>query len=237
MRGVEYAETRRQELLDRAQAMFVQQGYENVSLNDVIAAAGTSKGVFYHYFRSKEALVTALAERWAAAAMARVGDVLKDASKPPAERLNLFLQSSWDEKTATARDGWALFGFIYRPENKVLFQMITEAMASSVLPALTEIVRQGAKTGDFHTADPEGVSELLMQLADAAKNVLVKAMAGDLSAPEVVKALERRIETYERALNGALGVASGTIRLSRPGHVKILLEARQPLTPKRRKAR
>jgi AcrR family transcriptional regulator len=235
MRGVEYAETRRQELLDRAQTMFVQQGYENVSLNDVIAAAGTSKGVFYHYFRSKEALVTALAERWAAAAMARVGDVLKDASKPPAERLNTFLRSSWDEKTATARDGWALFGFIYRPENKVLFQLVTNAMASSILPALIEVIRQGAESGDFHTADPEGVAELLMQLADAAKNVLVKAMAGDLSAPEVVKALERRIETYERALNGALGVASGTIRLSRPGHVKIVLEARQPNS--RRKAR
>ena len=62
-RVIKHPDIRRAELLDRASALFVQHGYDNVSLNDLIAAAGVSKGAFYHWFPSKDELITALAER------------------------------------------------------------------------------------------------------------------------------------------------------------------------------
>ncbi|MDT2193928.1 helix-turn-helix domain-containing protein [Paenibacillus larvae] len=37
--------------------MFLKDGYENVSVDDIIAATGTSKGTFYHYFSSKEEII------------------------------------------------------------------------------------------------------------------------------------------------------------------------------------
>ena len=42
-------------MLDKALALFLERGYENVSLNDLLATESTSKGAFYHYFPSKEA--------------------------------------------------------------------------------------------------------------------------------------------------------------------------------------
>ena len=77
-RIIKHPDLRRQELLDCAQAMFLERGYENASLNDVIAQAGSSKGAFYHYFPSKEALLEALAGRFAQQALAQVQDVLDD---------------------------------------------------------------------------------------------------------------------------------------------------------------
>ena len=77
-RIIKHPDLRRQELLDCVQAMFIERGYENVSLNDVIARAGSSKGDFYHYFPSKEALLEALAGRFAQLALAQVQDVLDD---------------------------------------------------------------------------------------------------------------------------------------------------------------
>src|SRR5208283_202867 len=56
---------RREELLDCAQELFLGLGYDNTTVNDVIARAGVSKGAFYHYFTSKEAMLEALAERFA----------------------------------------------------------------------------------------------------------------------------------------------------------------------------
>ncbi len=62
-RVVKHPELRRTELLDLAMTLFLERGYERVSLNDLIATSGMSKGAFYHYFSSKEALVSALAAR------------------------------------------------------------------------------------------------------------------------------------------------------------------------------
>ena len=43
-RIIKHPELRREELLDHAQALFLTHGYDKASLNDVIAAAGISKG-------------------------------------------------------------------------------------------------------------------------------------------------------------------------------------------------
>lgn len=48
---------KRNELMESALRMFLNDGYENVSVDDIIAATGTSKGTFYHYFSSKEEII------------------------------------------------------------------------------------------------------------------------------------------------------------------------------------
>ena len=65
---------RREELLDCAQALFLARGYDNTTINDVIARAGVSKGAFYHYFTSKEAMLEALAERFARRSLEQLGE-------------------------------------------------------------------------------------------------------------------------------------------------------------------
>ena len=53
---------RREPLIEAALNEFVRQGYEQASLNDILAASGVSKGKFYHYFDSKQALYLGLVE-------------------------------------------------------------------------------------------------------------------------------------------------------------------------------
>jgi TetR/AcrR family transcriptional regulator, cholesterol catabolism regulator len=48
LRVIKDPDIRRAELLDRASPLFARHGYDNVSLNDLIADAGVSKGAFYH---------------------------------------------------------------------------------------------------------------------------------------------------------------------------------------------
>ena len=47
-------ERRKQDLLAIAYRMFITQGYENTSVDDIIAEAGIAKGTYYYYFASKE---------------------------------------------------------------------------------------------------------------------------------------------------------------------------------------
>ena len=56
--------TRRDELLDAATALLQQSPLTRIKVSDITDAAGTSKGTFYTYFDTKEALYDALKERY-----------------------------------------------------------------------------------------------------------------------------------------------------------------------------
>ena len=47
-------EQRKQELLKIAYRMFIEKGYDNTSIDEIIAEAGIAKGTYYYYFPSKE---------------------------------------------------------------------------------------------------------------------------------------------------------------------------------------
>ncbi len=54
----------RAKLLDAALDVIRAQGYSATSVDDLCAAAGVTKGAFFHHFASKEALAVAAADHW-----------------------------------------------------------------------------------------------------------------------------------------------------------------------------
>ncbi len=56
-------EGRRQRLLSAALRLFAERGYHDTSVDDIVAAARTSKSAFYEYFESKEDCVRMLLEQ------------------------------------------------------------------------------------------------------------------------------------------------------------------------------
>ena len=48
-------------IITAAWKLFYEQGYDNTTVDEIIAAAKTSKGSFYHYFNGKDALLSTLA--------------------------------------------------------------------------------------------------------------------------------------------------------------------------------
>lgn len=49
-------------IIRAAWKQFYKQGYDNTTIDEITAASGTSKGTFYHYFRSKDALLNTLSD-------------------------------------------------------------------------------------------------------------------------------------------------------------------------------
>lgn len=54
---------KREQILDGAKRVFVEQGFEAASMNDITRAAGVSKGTIYVYFENKEDLFGYMIER------------------------------------------------------------------------------------------------------------------------------------------------------------------------------
>ena len=47
-------------IVSAAWKLFYQQGYDNTTVEEIIAESGTSKGSFYHYFEGKDSLLSSL---------------------------------------------------------------------------------------------------------------------------------------------------------------------------------
>jgi TetR/AcrR family transcriptional repressor of nem operon len=77
----------RAKLLDAARDVIRAKGYAGSSVDDICAAAGVTKGSFFHYFDSKEALGIAAVERFGAMAATLFGNAPYRAKSDPRDRV------------------------------------------------------------------------------------------------------------------------------------------------------
>jgi len=77
---------KREQILDGAKRVFMEQGFEAASMNDITRAAGVSKGTIYVYFENKEDLFGYMIERERGRITETVRHAL-DSRKPIAETL------------------------------------------------------------------------------------------------------------------------------------------------------
>ncbi len=73
-----HRDARRRQILEAAVACFARQGFHRTSMQDIIAKSQLSAGAIYRYFRSKDAIVEAIAE----ARHARESELLARAIAP-----------------------------------------------------------------------------------------------------------------------------------------------------------
>ncbi len=154
-RVVKHPDIRRAELLDRATGLFLRDGYDNVSLNDLIADAGVSKGAFYHWFPSKDALIAALAERSAREAFAAVEDAVAACDGDALARLNAALQASFDVNMKMGGpEQLAAMVSLLRPDNAHLYGRILAVEEALFLPLLTRLISDGVADGALRHVRP-----------------------------------------------------------------------------------
>ena len=54
--------TTKSRIVEAAWKLFQEKGYDETTIEDIIALSGTSKGTFYHYFAGKDTLLSSLSE-------------------------------------------------------------------------------------------------------------------------------------------------------------------------------
>ena len=85
----------RTRILDAAEQLVIENGFAATSVDQVIAASGTSKGAFFHHFASKLELAQSLVDRYAAADIAHLDEAAAQvvaATKDPVRRVIDFVR-------------------------------------------------------------------------------------------------------------------------------------------------
>jgi len=206
-------ELRRNEILDAALRLVYAKGYEQMSIQDILAELNISKGAFYHYFDSKQALLEAMIERMAKQVIDFLVPIVQDELLPAPEKLRRVFDIAARWKTERKETMLTLVNVWYADENAILRHKSQAAVLPLIAPLLTEIVCQGVREGVFQTAFPEQISQIIFSLLQSFGDTLVKLILQQESGVEALQHLEILSASHQDALERVLGAAAGSLPL------------------------
>jgi AcrR family transcriptional regulator len=80
-------EERKQEIIKVSQVLFLEKGYLQTKVSDIVKYIGVSQGIFYYYFPSKEAVVEEIIDLYMNIHLNEARSVLKKDDLSPLEKL------------------------------------------------------------------------------------------------------------------------------------------------------
>lgn len=208
-------EEKRQELLNVAEKLFCQQGYEKTSVQDILAVAGLSKGGFYHHFSGKDEVLAALCARRAERACAYAAEALTHAESPLG-RINVVLHGFMPLRREEADFMALMLPVITRAEGRGMAMLYQDALEEDFLPLLkAEIAAAAAVQAVFPPV--KDVERIILHTVNHAWMTAAAAMAsarenGQRLEPTACLAL---MEKYRRTVEVLLDAPYGTIELLR----------------------
>ena len=223
-RIVKEAQARRDEILDVAQALFAQKGYDAASISDIIGEVGVSKGAFYHHFASKEDLLEAIARRYAEQTAASTRALLDDPTLDSFAKLVAFLGTMRGQKLRTAVELRATFEPVFRAENMALFERTRTAVNSVVRPHFVRIIADGVAERTFDTPNPEEAADTIMHLMTSNRELICELyLTRDrLTFERLARRLTSKLVYLGTVIDRILGLPEGSIELADPTVFEIL---------------
>lgn len=196
MRVVKSAEARKNEILDVAEQLFVEKGFDNASTNDIINKIGIARGTLYYHFKSKEEILDAIVERMGHEKIAQAAAIIADRKVPLLERLT----GSVLALNVDSGVGVEVLQQMHRPQNALLHQKMQESVISRVVPLYAKLIEEGNTVGIFNTKYPSDAAEMIVIYS----NIAFDELAG-LSPEEMKKKSMAFIYHTERILGAKEG--------------------------------
>lgn len=193
------AEERRNEILDAADELFRQKGFDGTSTDEILKKVGIARGTLYYHFKSKEDIMNALIERYTVLLLEAAQAVASDTSIPVHERIIRAVMAL----NISSVDGQEVMEHIHKPQNALMHQKIQKVIINRVPSILADIIREGIDQGLFHTPYPFEVMEMVVAYTNSVFDEDMVEMTDEQRASRI-QALAFNIERM-------LGVESGSL--------------------------
>lgn len=150
-------EKRKQELLKIAYWMFLEKGYENTSVDEIIEAAGIAKGTYYYYFESKEQTLEEVIDMMLDAETAKADAIMAADISIPEKLIGIVSSFRPDVSEAPIRDT------LNSPENLLMHEKINRRLNERIIPIISRLVEEGGEQGIFSCGEiPQRVKMIII---------------------------------------------------------------------------
>ncbi|WP_044641913.1 TetR/AcrR family transcriptional regulator [Risungbinella massiliensis] len=199
MRVVKEAEERKNEILDAADELFGQKGFDGTSTNDILEKVGIARGTLYYHFKSKEDIMDALIERYSVRLFDTAQEIAADKSIPVVERIIRVVMSM----NLSGESSEEIMEHIHKPQNALMHQKIQRVILGGLTPILTEIIREGTRQGLFSTPFPYECMEMVVAYTNT--------VFDDDMVPMTNEERVSRIQAFIFNVERLLGAQSGSL--------------------------
>ncbi|QIK57235.1 TetR/AcrR family transcriptional regulator [Erysipelothrix sp. HDW6A] len=180
---------RKQEIVDGALRLFVDQGYEQTSVSQIAKKIGVAKGLVYYYFESKDEILEHVVEYLCDRHVERLEIKMDTADYDFLDRMLLFMDAYYEihpytESPATL--SWS--------HNSVFAELFHNIYLKRIDGILEEIVAEGQAQGYFELKHPKGM--IIMTL----EGIFGLTRYGDVSRTAVVEMIEQSLNLPEQSL-------------------------------------
>ena len=151
-------EERRQELIDAAERLFMEKGYEATAVSDIVQDVGVAQGTFYYYFRSKEEILEAIIEKDMAALEDDVRVITEDPHLDPAAKINAIVNSIIGISSSRKE----IMDYLHKESNAVMHEKMERHLIERLVPLMAEVVSQGVAEERFDVQHPTEAVEFLL---------------------------------------------------------------------------
>ena len=154
---------RRNELIDAAEKLFSEKGYDETAVSDIVKKANVAQGLFYYYFRSKDELLDALVEKMVNEVSERVDKVVLLEGAGALDRFSAYFQVF----RTIGKGREKLIEYIHEERNAHIHLKIEKRIYPRITPPLAEIIRQGIGEGIFKTDHPQEAALSILVISNA----------------------------------------------------------------------
>ncbi len=151
-------EERRQELINTAERLFMEKGYEQTAIADIVREVQVAHGTFYYYFPSKEDILEAVIEKNIAELESHVREIMQRPDLAPASKLNAMVNSIIGINVARRK----IMDYLGEESNAVMHEKMERRTVDRLVPLLSAVVAAGSEEGGFAVQNPRETSEFLL---------------------------------------------------------------------------
>lgn len=160
MRISKSREERRQEIVETARMLFIQQGIDNTPVSQIVKTVGVAQGLFYYYFKSKDDIIAAVADH--------IMDSIEKSINTSIERKDM----GFNQRITMVVDMFlASFGILDESTGNVtnlvyssqLYDIIKARLTSTTTDVINSLMAEGTTSGALSIRHPELMVSLIIQ--------------------------------------------------------------------------
>ena len=204
---------KRKQILDVFQGLIYTKGYQAMTIQDVLDGIQISKGAFYHYYDSKQALLGALIDRMMDDVEILVAGIAYDPDLPALEKLNRYFNRTAVWKTERKAILGPIMHVWYSDENTLVRHRLIKHATVRLGGLFAHIVRQGVQEGVMDTAFPDEIVQFVYSATENLGESIVALLLAPEPMPDRVERLEHTFAFYADALERLVGAPHGSLPL------------------------
>lgn len=139
---------RKDQILDAALTVLVQNGYERSRMDDVVQESQLSKGAIYWYYKSKKEMYLDLINFWVLRYSVTLNHIVEEDELPSQQLKNLF-QYFINQNESDPQPFVALTEFWSMAQKDPDFRKKLQKVYTHFLELIEEIIERGVQSGEF----------------------------------------------------------------------------------------